>query len=416
MPDSLAPTQTTMTFDLKDPVVHADPYPTYARMRRDAPVVEVKGAGYMGSGWVVTRYADVLTVLKDPRFVNDRRSLTKGDSSELPWWMPRAMRIMASSMVSLDDPAHARLKNLVHKASTPRMVENMVPRVERITAELLDKAEKKETIDLIADFALPLPLTVISEMLGVPEGERIKFRHYMGNLLDAPPSGIVRLLTGLRNNRRMIHYLDGLIAMHRAKPDDGLISAMVAAEQAGDRLTGDELVSLIFLLLLAGHETTVNLIGNGTLALLENPDQLKRLHDDPSLVKAAVEELLRYTNPIEHGVMRFAAEDVELSGVTVPKFSTIVAMLSSANRDEAAFENADRLNVGRDPNRHVALGMGVHFCLGAPLARLEGAVAFRELTQRFPNIKLAVPPSEVKWRTGASNFRGLKALPVRLRG
>jgi len=405
-------TDTIFSVDLADPAIHANPYPTYARMRREAPVMEVKGRGYMGKAWLVTRYNDVLAVLKDPRFVNDRRNL--GEGGDLPWWMPRAMRVMSNTMVSLDDPAHARLKSLVHKAFTPRMIEGLAGRVERIANELLDRAEKKGAVDLVAEFALPLPMTVISEMLGVPEKERPKFRHYISNLLDAPPSNVARLLTGIRNNRRMIGYLDKLIAHRRANPDDGLITALVTAEQAGDRLTGDELTGLVFLLLLAGHETTVNLIGNGTLALLENPDQLALLRSDPALVKPAVEELLRYTNPVEHGVMRFAREDVELSGVTIPKGDTVVGMLSSANRDETVFENAEELRIARDPNRHLAFGIGMHFCLGAPLARMEGAIAFNALVQRFPDLRLAVAPKEIRWRSGAPNFRGLKALPVHL--
>jgi cytochrome P450 len=406
-------TDTIFSVDLADPAIHANPYPTYARMRREAPVMEVKGRGYMGKAWLVTRYNDVVAVLKDPRFINDRRNLAAG-GGDYPWWMPRAMRVMASTIVSLDDPAHARIKSLVHKAFTPRMIEGMGGRVERIANELLDRAEKKGTIDLVAEFALPLPLQVIAEMLGVPEKELPKFRHYIRNLLDAPPSNLARLVTGIRNNRRMIRYLEGLIALRRAEPDEGLITALVMAEQAGDRLTGDELTSLIFVLLLAGHETTVNLIGNGTLALLENRDQLALLRSDPALVKSAVEELLRYTNPVEHGVMRFAREDVELSGVTIPTGDTVVALLSSANRDETIFENAEKLNIARDPNRHVAFGIGMHFCLGAPLARMEGAIAFNALVQRFPGIRLAVAPEEIRWRSGAPNFRGLKSLPVHL--
>ncbi len=404
--------------DFRDPVVHADPYPTFARLRREAPVARIAGIGYyQDNAVVVSRYGDVVNILKDnTRYAHDRRRLGAGGDGSLPWWMPRSMRLMFNTMVSIDDPAHARLRSLVHKAFTPRMIENLTGEVERITHELLDAARKKPVADFIEDFALPLPLTVISDMLGVPQPDRIRFRRIMEHLLDAPPTSFNRILRSLFNNRKLIAFLDRLIDHRRREPDGGLITALLSAEEGGDRLSRDEVTGMVFLLLLAGHETTVNLLGNGTFALLQNPDQLDLLRRDRSFVKPAVEEMLRYTNPVAHGVMRYALEDIEIDGVIIPRKSTVVAMLASANRDETAFEDADKFLVSRDPNRHVAFGLGIHFCLGAPLSRMEGAVALNILLERFPNLSLAVPASEIRWRGAGTLFRALKELPVRLNG
>jgi cytochrome P450 PksS len=328
-------------------------------------------------------------------------------------WIPRAFRILAKTMVTMDDPDHARLRNLVHKGFTPSRIEHMAARVQEISDELLARLEGRETVDLLHEFALALPMIVISEMLGVPDGQRAKFRHFMQNLLDGPPSGLWRLITGLRNNLRMISYLDRLIELRRREPDDGLITALVAAEQSGDRLSQDELIGMVFLLLLAGHETTVNLIGNGMLALMDNRDQLERLRATPALMKPAIEELLRYTNPVQHGVPRFAREDMEIGGQKIAKGDRVVLLLAAANRDETIFENSESLDVGRDPNRHLGFGLGIHFCLGAPLARMEGAIGLGALIQKFPDIQLAIPRDKVKWRPN-SLLRGLVDLPVRL--
>jgi cytochrome P450 PksS len=272
---------------------------------------------------------------------------------------------------------------------------------------------RKRRVDLIADFALPLPLTVISDMMGVPARDRLNFHRWTASFLETPSNGLASMLAQLPNGIRLLRFFEGLIRARREQPQDDLVSALVAAEEAGDRLSQDELLSMIFLLLLAGHETTVNLIGNGTLALLQNPDQRQRLYANPDLIDRAVEELLRYTNPVEHGTTRFALEAVTLGGVTIPKGSRVVALLSSANRDETVFEHADQLDLGRHPNRHVAFGLGVHYCLGAPLARLEGKIAIQALVQRFPNMRLAVPPERIRWRH-AMAVRGVKALPVQL--
>jgi len=404
--------QASEPIDMQGPGFRADPYPYYQRMRRETPVYKVKIPGFgRGEAWVVSRYDDIVGALKDPRLSSDMMRLrAEGGGAR---WIPRAFRILAKTMVTTDDPDHARLRNLVHKGFTPSRVEHMAGRVQEIADELLARLEGRETVDLLSEFALALPMIVISEMLGVPVNERAKFRRFMLHLLDGPPSGFVRLVTGLASNIRMIRYLDRLIDLRRVEPDDGLITALVAAEQSGDRLSQDELIGMVFLLLLAGHETTVNLLGNGVLALLDNRDQLERLHANPGLIKPAIEELLRYTNPVQHSVPRFAREDTEIGGVKIAKSERVVLLLAAANRDEAVFENSEALDVARDPNRHLGFGLGIHFCLGAPLARMEGAIGLNALIQKFPDIQLAIPRDKVKWRPN-SLLRGLAELPVRL--
>jgi cytochrome P450 PksS len=384
-------------------------------MRREAPVCRMKMPGFGGEGWMVTRYDDIVAALKDPRLSSDMMAMRTGaaDPTGKPRWIPRPFRILAKTMVTTDDPDHARLRTLVHKGFTPKMIERMAGRVQEISDELLAKLEGRETVDLLAEFALALPMIVISEMLGVPVAERAKFRRFMQHLLDGPPSGLWRLITGLMNNIRMIRYLDTLIDLRRVEPDDGLITALVAAEQSGDRLTQDELVGMVFLLLLAGHETTVNLLGNGVLALLDDREQLDRLAANPGLIKPAIEELLRFTNPVQHSIVRHAKEDLEIGGQTIAKGERVVLVLAAANRDEAVFADSEKLDVGREPNRHLGFGLGIHFCLGAPLARMEGSIALNALLAKYPDIRLAVPRDRVKWRPNAM-LRGLAALPVRL--
>ncbi|HTJ65147.1 MAG TPA: cytochrome P450 [Alphaproteobacteria bacterium] len=404
-------TQASAQIDLQAAAFRADPYPTYAQLRREAPVCRTKIPGFGGEAWLVTRYDDVVAALKDARLSSDMIAL-RADSPRARW-IPRSFRILAKTMVTMDDPDHARLRTLVHKGFTPSMIESMAGRVQEIADELLARLEGREVVDLLQEFALALPMIVISEMLGVPERERAKFRRFMLHLLDGPPSGFVRLVTGLWNNVRMIRYLDGLIDLKRREPDGRLIAALVAAEQGGDRLSQDELVGMVFLLLLAGHETTVNLLGNGILALLDNPDQLARLRAEPGLIKPAIEELLRYTNPVQHSIVRHAKADMEIGGVKIAKSDRVVLMLAAANRDERIFADSESLDIARDPNRHLGFGLGIHFCLGAPLARMEGAIALNALLQRFPEIALAIPRNAVKWRRN-SLLRGLATLPIRL--
>jgi cytochrome P450 len=411
--NSVLKTVESTVLNFMDPAYLADPYPALAALRATTPIAKGKQVPPYGDAWTVTRYADVLTVLKDARFSVEPRRLAGGNPFER-WWMPRTFRLISEGMLNKDDPDHYRLRTLVHKAFTPRLIEALQSHIEQITDDLLNDLEKRDSVDLVRDLALPLPLAVISHMLGVPEKDRLKFHHMTHRMMLTGSTGIVGALRGVFGMHRMMGFLDSLLKLRRREPDNGLITALVAAEQTGDRLNPDELLAMIFLLLLAGHETTVNLIGSGMLALLDNPEQMQRLIEQPALADSAVEELLRYTNPVQFGASRIALEDVELGGVTIDKSSVVVAMLSSANRDEAVFTDPEKLDIGRDPNRHLAFGIGVHFCLGAPLARMEGCIAFNKFLQRFPNVRLAVPREQISWRASPV-FRGLNALPVRLR-
>lgn len=392
-----------------------NPYPIYENLRKDSRVAAVK-LGLLGDAVMVTRYEDVVTVLKDPRFSNERYKALGTNDWLTMWWIPGPLRVLAKSMVLIDDPDHARLRNLVHKGFTPRRIQQLETRIEAICHTLLDEATTKPSVDLMRDFAQPLPLTVISEMMGVPREDQRKFHKLMSDLVrhSAPSDlNISNVLGLIFNGIALNRFFRNLIALKRKQPQDDLITILIQAEEQGDRLSEDELIAMLFLLLLAGHETTVNLIGSGTLALLEHPEQMENLLGDMSLLDSAIEEMLRFTNPVHHVAQRYAMEDVPLMGYTVTKGSTVAVGIASANRDEAIFENADQFDITRSNNRHVAFGLGIHYCLGAPLARLEAKIAFTALLTRFPHLKLAAPVESLEWR-GAPALRGLKHLPIYL--
>jgi cytochrome P450 PksS len=410
--DALLTPARSPILNFNDRAYLADPYPALAALRRDAPIAKGEQIPPYGDGWVVSRYDDALAVLKDPRFSVESRRLPGGRNPTERWWMPRFFRLITEGMLNKDDPDHYRLRNLVHKAFTPRFIEALQTHIETITDDLLGDLDRRNPIDLMQAFAVPLPLAVISHMLGVPAKDRYTFRRLTSRTMTGTrPTGLLGALQGAVGMHRLMGFLDQLLKLRRREPDDGLITALVAAEQAGDSLSPDELLAMLFLLLFAGHETTVNLIGSGMLALLDNPEQLRLLTEHPAHADTAVEELLRYTNPVQFGASRIALEDVELGGVLIRKSSVVVAMLSSANRDEAVFADPERLDIMRDPNRHLGFGIGSHFCLGAPLARMEGRVAFTQLLERFPKIRLAVPRDQIGWRASPV-FRGLQSLPV----
>lgn len=317
-------------------------------------------------------------------------------------------------MLDVDPPDHARLRALVQKAFTPRVVEQMRDRVRVLTEELLDRALDRGRIDLVRDYALPIPTTIIAEMLGVPVEDRHKFHRWSGAIVQSEPSGW-RMIPALPHVVLFLRYIRRLVRARRADPRDDLVSALVRAEEAGDQLNEDELLAMVFLLLIAGHETTVNLIGNGSLALLLHPSAMERLRTEPGLVPTGVEELLRHSGPLAMATERFAREDVEIAGVTIPRGSTVYAALASANRDERQFANPDAVDVTREPNRHLAFGLGIHFCLGAPLARLEAQVAFESLLRRTSALSLIAGSDALRWRRGLV-LRGLVSLPVSLSG
>jgi cytochrome P450 len=395
--------------NLTGPAFRADPYPIYARLRAEAPVCRVKLPDGQ-TAWLVTRYDDAVSVLKDPRFGNDREKImTPEQAARLPW-MPSIVKPLTQSMINRDAPDHTRLRTLVHKAFTPGLVANLRERIQSLTDGLLDAVQARGRMDLIRDFALPLPSTIIAEMLGVPIEDRSKF-HQWSNAFVASSGSKWGMLMMLPAAWAFLHYIRKLVKLRQAEPRDDLTSALVQARDAGDRLSEDELLGMIFLLLVAGHETTLNLIGNGVLALLEHPPQLDRLRMDPDLIKPAVEELLRYDSPVQMAGERYAREPVTIAGVTIAPGEFVHAMLGSANRDERQFAYPDDLDITREPNRHLSFGQGVHYCVGAPLARLEGQIAINTLLRRFPDLRLAVPPQSLCRRRGLG-LRGLESLPV----
>jgi pimeloyl-[acyl-carrier protein] synthase len=381
------------------PEVIANPYPTYHRLRQEDPV-HLSPLGI----WALSRYDDAAMLLRDPRF--GRRGFQQILESRF------GRQGLGQSMLFQDPPDHTRLRTLVSKAFTPRVIEGMRGHIQQVVDGLLDKVKAAGRMDVVADLAYPLPVIVICEMVGVPAEDREKFRDWsyaIARSLDAiavPNEELARRANEAQD--ALTGYFARLIEERRRAPRADLLSALIAAEEAGDRLTTQELFATGILLFIAGHETTVNLIGNGTLALLRNPEQMQRLRAEPGLIASAVEELLRYDSPVQR-TGRLLYEDVTIDGKTIPKGSIAVALIGAANRDPAHFPDPDRLDLTRSDNRHLAFGWGIHFCLGAPLARLEGQIAFGTLLRRFP--RLALGADEVEYRE-TSTLRGLRALPV----
>jgi cytochrome P450 PksS len=301
----------------------------------------------------------------------------------------------------------------VQQAFKPTFVERLRPRIRALSEELLTAASKNNSFDLISQFALPIPATIIAEMLGVPVEDRHKFHRWSASML-ALGGRRFRMLRALPTAWQFARYLRRLTATKRAAPQDDLLSALIAAQENGQKLNEDELVAMVFMLLIAGHETTVNLIGNGTLALLEHPEQLQQLRQEPDLMKTAVEELLRFTSPVETGTERYTKEDVTIAGVAIPRGNLVLAAIASANRDEQHFINPDELDLAREPNKHLAFGLGPHYCLGAPLARLEAQIAFAMLLGRTSEIRLGVSREKLRWNRGLI-LRGLQSLPLKVK-
>jgi len=390
------------------PEVHANPYPMYARLRAEDPV----HWSALMEAWVLTRYDDVVAVLTDSRFSADRRQARNRFADEIarreeefgPFGRTR-------TMLTSDPPEHTRLRRLVSKAFTPRMVEGLRPRIQEIVDELLDAVAQNGRMDVIRDLAYPLPVIVIAEMLGVPPEHRDQFKHWSDEIVGVLGGPLVPQET-LERSRVAVHelagYLQGVIAERRREPREDLVSGLIAAEEQGQILSEDEMLATAMLLLVAGNETTTNLIGNGMLSLLRNPDEMERLCADPSLVPTAVEELLRYDGPVQ-ATGRVAMEDLEIGGQKVTKGQAVLTVLGAANRDPAQFGKPDELDLDRQPNEHVAFGDGIHFCLGAPLARAEGQIAFETLLRRFAHPRLET--DNLQWG-GSFILRGLKSLPI----
>lgn len=403
--------------DIASPEFKANPFPYYARLRAESPVHRVNLR--IGScPWLVTRYDDVVTVLKDERFVKQSsNAMTSEQLARQPWalklFKTKVFTPLRRNLINLDAPDHTRLRMLVTKAFTPRRIEQMHDRIQSLADELLDRVQARGQADLIREYALPMPTTIIAEMLGVPARDRRQF-HRWTNAIASMFASKVAMVYAVPNMWMLMRYTRRLIQKRRANPRDDLISALIRAEQDGDTLSEDELLGMIILLLVAGYETTANLVGSGVLALLEHPDQLERLRTDPALIKPGLEELLRYTSPADMGSVRYARENVTIAGVTIPRGEAVFAVIASANRDERQFPNPDDLDIAREPNKHLSFGLGNHFCLGAALARLEGQIAIGTLIRRIPELKLEMRVRALRWRPGLL-LRGLVSLPVTFR-
>jgi cytochrome P450 len=372
----------------------------------------------------VTHFDEVIETLLDDRFAVDPRSTMSSEQVEkLESRTPEEFRLFSRSIISLDPPDHTRLRKLVQPSFTGRGMEALRGSIQQIVDDLLDGAERdaaergetppERRMDLIEAFAYPFPVTVISDMLGIPREDRETIRGWTENLLrvDRLRGGEVdeEVRAGLRE---FIDYLKALFEHKRQVPTEDMISRLVHVEEDGDVLEEEEILATVFLMFLAGHVTTVNLIGNGVVALLTHPDQLAKLKANPELLaRGVVEETLRYWGPVDFIGRRTAREDVEVGGTVIPKGEQATVSLASANRDAERFANPDVFDITRaDANRHVAFGKGIHVCLGAPLARVEGQVAFATLFRRYPELRLAVPDEEVGW--GGSFLRGFARLPI----
>ncbi|OCA80842.1 cytochrome P450 family protein [Pseudobacillus wudalianchiensis] len=380
-----------------------NPYPAYKKLRETDPVYRIMLPDGQ-NGWMITTYEAAVEALKDKRFIKDFSKLFGGSMDH--------GSVFTQNMLFSDPPDHKRLRGLVQKAFTPNMIAGMRGRIQEITNELLDQAASKEKMNLIDDFAFPLPIIVICEMLGVPSSDRDKFRLWSNSLIEGANGENAQNI--YQHMNEFIEYLGQWFEKTRQHPGDDLISQLIHAEDEGDQLTERELYGVVSLLIIAGHETTVNLIGNGILALLEHPDQFKLLQHNPDLIHTAIEELLRFNGPVEFSTSRWAGEDLEFKGKFMRKGEVVMIALNSANHDPSQFKDPDILDITREKSPHLAFGKGIHLCLGAPLARLEGEIAINSLLQCFPKLKLSVHPDELEWRPGMI-VRGVKEIPVVLR-
>jgi hypothetical protein len=398
---------TTIQLDWSSPAFLADPYPFYHRLRAADPV-HLHETGF----WLVTRYADAVAILRDPRFARPPGPAAENVDSlvERDQLSPREF-LRAYGILWQNPPDHTRLRRLVNKAFTPGVVNALRPKIQAIVDDLLHAAQERGGADLIADLAYPLPVQVIAELVGVPLEDRDSFRTWSLDLVGAfdPARGHDAMQRGNMAVEAFVHYFRDLITERRARPREDLLSALIAAQDAGDRLSERELLANVIFLFVAGYETTVGLIGNGVLALLRHPDQLAELRGDPAFAASAVEELLRYDSP-QQTIFWAVTEDVCWGDKVIRPGQEVLIMVGAVNRDPERFEEPDRLDLTRADNRHLAFSHGIHFCLGAPLARAEGQIAIPAVIRRFPNVALAAEP---EWQP-TMFIRRLSSLPVTL--
>lgn len=405
------------TIDVSSQDYKRNPYPTLARMVEQGPLLKIKYP-FIGSFWIVTTYDAANELLRDREtFVRDPRTAGLKKGANLPWWIPRSMHAMTEGMINRDEPDHRRLRGLVEQAFLRRNIEQLRPRFEAIVTEMLEGLAARyertgQPVDLVAGLARPFPLAVICELLGVPQADRPRFVKQAEAFAGA--LSWFRLFKQFKSLQRLAVYIRERIQAAKIAPQEGLISALVAAEQEGDRLTENEMTAMILLLLLAGHVTTVHLIGAGIYTLLEHPPQKAVLLSDWSLADCAVNEMLRYLSPVQMTKPMMPVRDMEWRGQALKRGENIVAFLASANVDPSQFQRPECFDILRDANPHVAFGAGTHTCLGLKLAVAETEIALRRVFTRFPNLELAIPRAQVIWSRRLGT-RGMESLPVRLR-
>ena len=386
----------------------------FTQMRANDPVFKQTGLDGSTQICFVTRYEEVQQVLlDDEHFVLDAGQVYSAEEREKIFGKldPFIDSMMNNHMLNKDGNDHRRLRSLVSKAFTPKVIQNMRPRIEAIAAELLDKVQRNGRMELISDFAFPLPITVIAELLGIPLHNQNQFRIW-SNAFVRPAITEEEQQAAFVLLQEFAAYMQNLVADRRLHPGDDLLSGLIHVEESGDRLNESELFSMLSLLIVAGHETTVSLIGNAVLALLQNPHVRDQIMHHQDLLPAAVDEFLRYDSPVERPLTRIVKEDLALGGQQLKRGDLIIPIIGSANRDEMQFLPADALDILRKPNAHIAFGKGVHYCLGAPLARLEGEIALRVLFERIPDLVLDIALEELEWRD-VPTFRSLVRLPVK---
>jgi cytochrome P450 len=397
--------------DATDPGFKADPYPTYAALRVSAPVRRIT-LNTMPA-WLVTRYEDVRRLLADPRLSNSLDNLSPELTAAGAWVLGERMMGLDRNLLRSDPPTHTRLRRLVSKAFTPGRVEQLRPRVQEMADGLATRFLPRGEAELISEFAFPLPLMVIMELLGLPEADRDQFHQWARMTVPRGPDSLPEEMAGYAAIRG--YFVDLVARKTRETDGDDLLSALVAVRDEGKRLDEDELLGMAWLLLTAGHSTTVDLIGSGTLALLRNPDQHAALRADPSRMAAAIEEMVRYDGPIELGISRFTTEEITVGDVTIPGGGEVVLLaIGAADRDPDRFADPDLLQTRRTETAHLGFGHGIHYCLGAPLARMEAGIALRVLLDRCVELSLAVDPNQIVWQVNP-HLRGPAALPVRFK-
>jgi cytochrome P450 len=390
----------------------SDPFPLFAEVRKLGAVHRVSLAdGH--DAWLVVRFEEAMAALNDPRLSKDMHAALASGSNVVAEGLPGPE--FARHMLTVDPPDHTRLRRLVAAAFSPRRVEALGPQVQTIAEDLLDEVAAsgpESRVDLVSAFAFPLPFTVICELLGVPQTERARFGQQFSKLL-VPTSTEEEYAQAKRASDAVVAMLRALVAAKEADPGDDLVSALISARDGDERLNSQELLSTIFQLMVAGHDTTASLIGNSVVALLRNPGQLSKLRSDPEKIPAAVEEFLRYDAPVPHSTFRYTVEPVTIGGVTIPAGSQVIICMAAANRDGDKYADSESLDVDRVVRRHLAFGYGIHHCLGAPLARMEGGLALGSLLRRFPHLALAVRSDDLRWGHGDGLvLRGLSELPV----